>query len=274
MIDLNDLSVNHLDGEFGLINKINNAMKEAADQFVYIGFLLKEADEYKYYEEAGYNNIYDFCEDTFGFGRSSTNNFIRVYRQFGSKNGIALLDSYKAYNYSQLTEMCSMNMNQLNECNPYMTVRELRAVKRGTSKLKREYTVEADEPQEVEVVKASVPSRQSGQNYNSNCLSVFIQVSKEFIINGCELFNIPLDDDWVNGIVTGLGERNDLFVDKMIDCFNHLKGSVILLSDFDFEDMGKCSNCGCLCAYEDNFCSDCGFRINKENLKGVNLNES
>lgn len=131
----NNVVVNHLDGEYGLINKINNAMKEAADQFIYIGFLLKEADDFKYYEEAGYNNIYDFCEDKFGFGRSSTNNFIRVYRQFGSKNGIALLDSFKAYSYSQLTEMCSMNMKQLNECNPYMTVKELRAVKHGTTKI-------------------------------------------------------------------------------------------------------------------------------------------
>lgn len=153
---------NHLDGEYGLINKINQAMKEAAEQFVYIGFLLKEADSLKYYEEAGYKNIYDFCEDTFGFGRSTTNNFIRVYRQFGSNNGIALLDSYKAYNYSQLTEMCSMNMKQLNQCNPYMTVRELRAVKRGTTKMKLEYTVEPDNSSEV----AQVPVQTSGRIVN------------------------------------------------------------------------------------------------------------
>lgn len=258
-----DVSNNHLDGEYGLTNKIKDAMQEVANQFIYIGFLLKEADEYGYYREGGYDNIYDYCEENFGFGRSSTNNFIRVYRQFGCTNGIGLLESYKAYSYSQLTEMCSMNTNQLNECNPYMTVRELRAVKRGTTKLKLEYTVEPDKSKEVEpeIVQTS------GRDYNSNPLPIFIKVSKEFIINGCELFNIPLDDDWINGVVTGLGERNDLFVDKLTDCVNHLKGSVILLPDFDFDDMGKCSNCSCLCAYEDNFCSCCGFRINKDNLK-------
>lgn len=127
----NNLIVNHLDGEFGLTNKIRSALNESAKQFVYIGFLLKEADEFCYYREGGYEDIYEYCEDNFGFGRSSTNNFIRVYRQFGSNNGIGLLDSYKAYSYSQLTEMCSMNMKQLNECNPEMTVRELRAVKKG-----------------------------------------------------------------------------------------------------------------------------------------------
>lgn len=162
MIKLNDVVANHIDGEFGLINKINKAMKEAADQFIYIGFLLKEADEFRYYEEAGYSNIYDFCEDNFGFGRSSTNNFIRVYRQFGSNNGIALLDNYKAYNYSQLTEMCSMNMKQLNECNPYMTVKELRAIKCGKSKLKIKYPIEPDVSKEVKVVDVSVSVQTSG----------------------------------------------------------------------------------------------------------------
>lgn len=159
---MNNLSVNHLDGDYGLTNKIKDALKEAAKQFIYIGFLLKEAEEYGYYREGGYDNIYDYCEENFGFGRSSTNNFIRVYRQFGTTNGIGLMDNYKAYSYSQLTEMCSMNMKQLNQCNPYMTVKELRMVKKGTAPIKLAYTIEPDEVTEPEKVVYSVQTSGRG----------------------------------------------------------------------------------------------------------------
>ena len=159
--------------------------------------------------------------------------------------------------------MCSMNMKQLNECNPYMTVKELRAVKRGITKIDINPVVPV-EPKEV----IAVPVQTSGQDYNGS-LPIFIRVTKEFLINSCDLFNISLSDDWKKGIVTGLGELNDLFVAKLSDSINHLKCSVVLEPDYDLEDMGRCSNCGCLCAYEDNFCSDCGFRINHKNLENT-----
>ena len=164
-----NLVLNHLDGEYGLTNKIKDALKEAASQFVYIGFLLKEAEDFGYYREGGYDNIYDYCEENFGFGRSSTNNFIRVYRQFGSRNGIGLMDSYKQYSYSQLTEMCSMNMRQLNKCNPYMTVKELRAVKKGTMSMKLEYTIENDKPTVID----DVPVQTSGQDKQLDVIGLY-----------------------------------------------------------------------------------------------------
>ena len=211
---MNNLSVNHLDGEYGLINKINKAMKEAADQFVYIGFLLLEADNLRYYEEAGYNNIYDFCEDNFGFGRSSTNNFIRVYRQFGRKDGIALLDSFKAYSYSQLTEMCSMNMKQLNECTPYMSVKELRAVKHRTTKI---------DLKPVDKVK-SVSVQTSGRKINYGCTGpVLVQFPRDFIIDFFNKFCGGVSDDWDISYFQSLKDRNDEFVEHLFNAIGYIK---------------------------------------------------
>lgn len=126
-----EMVCNHLDGKYGVTNKIRDALNNVRHEFIYIGFLLDEADRLEYYREGGFEDIYSYCESEFGFKRSSTNNFIRVYRCFGECMGLQA--NYAAYGYSQLTEMCSMTPQQLNQCKPGMTVTELRAIKKGDS---------------------------------------------------------------------------------------------------------------------------------------------
>lgn len=128
---MTELSTNHLDGNFGVTFKIKTALNEVRHAFVYIGFLLDEADRLEYYREKGYESIYEYCEIELGFKKSSTNNFIRIYQHFGEAMG--LQSKYQAYSYSQLTEMCSMNDRLLRLCSPEMTVRELREIKRPSS---------------------------------------------------------------------------------------------------------------------------------------------
>ena len=290
---MSDVAVNHLEGEFGLINKVKNAMQEAAEQFVYIGFLLLEADNCKYYEEDGFDNIYDFCEHHFGFGRSSTNNFIRVYRQFGSSNGIGLLDSYKPYSYSQLTEMCSMDIKQLNECNPSMSVRELRAVKRGNIAVKVDCVEELETENSVE----TVPSRQSGQFslMHLQALEQFLKsrfmhsspidfvspdALSKFVLNqGCVfdctvyvLGMVKVDLMCFSEHIEIKVNRDKGFVPYYIAYFiyrllfkSFYKDTCSLKPDLQISDMGKCSNCGSLCSLDDRYCSDCGFKFLNEN---------
>ena len=65
--------------------KIKKAMYETAKQFVYIGFLLWEVQEYGYYSEKGYADVYEYAETELGFKRSSTKNFIAINIKFGSR---------------------------------------------------------------------------------------------------------------------------------------------------------------------------------------------
>ena len=76
--------VTYLDGPMGVTEKIKKAMYDAARQFVYIGFLLWEVQEYGYYGEKGYADVYEYAEAELGFKRSSTKNFIDINIKFGS----------------------------------------------------------------------------------------------------------------------------------------------------------------------------------------------
>ena len=109
-------SVTYLDGPNGVTEKIKRAMYDVARQFVYIGFLLYEVQEYRYYLEKGYESVYEYAETELGFKRSSTKNFIAINYEFGCRNGretggiahqrtISLQSQYEQFNYSQLCEM-------------------------------------------------------------------------------------------------------------------------------------------------------------------------
>jgi transposase len=83
----NDLECNHLIGTMGVTQRIKDAMYDAAKQFVYIGFLLWEVREYKYYRENGYQNVYEYAEAELGFKISSTKNLIAICVQFCKRCG-------------------------------------------------------------------------------------------------------------------------------------------------------------------------------------------
>lgn len=134
------LSCDHLNGERGVTHKIKSAMFDAAKQFVYIGFLLWEVKQYEYFYENGHSNIYEYAEKELGFKRSSTKNFIAICETFCRRNDnykelptMFLDDRWSDYQYSQLTEMLAMSTKQREETKPWMTIKQLREIKKKPS---------------------------------------------------------------------------------------------------------------------------------------------
>lgn len=154
MNSINDLECNHLNGTMGVTQKIKNAVEETAKQFVYIGFLLWEVKEYKYYYENGYDSVYEYAEAELGFKRSSTKNFIAICEtfcrrsgQFGETPTMFLADNWNQFKYSQLTEMLSMSAEKRKQATPDMTIKQLRELKR--------------EPEEPKQISTGVPEAQA-----------------------------------------------------------------------------------------------------------------
>ena len=136
-----ELSIDHLHGSNGVTEKIKKAMYESAKQFVYIGFLLREAKLMKYYEEGGYKDIYEYAAQELNFKRTSTKNFIAIAETFGiqeeqcgriinQKQTMHLQPKYEKFNYGQLVELLAMKEKQRELATPEMTVRQLRNLKK------------------------------------------------------------------------------------------------------------------------------------------------
>ena len=130
-------------------NRIMQCVYNVTSNFLEIGFRLYECERYKYYSEAGYDSVYDYALSELGFKKSSTRNFIRVYERFcdhdivkkalrTEKYGILrgnyiILQQYKNFSYSQLTELLSLSDPQIEAIAPTSkdTVEDIRKKKRG-----------------------------------------------------------------------------------------------------------------------------------------------
>jgi len=134
--------IKFLDGPTGVTNKIKRAMYDVAQQFVYIGFLLWEVQEYGYYREHGYENVYQYAEVELDMKKTTVKNLIGINYAFGCRNerdsgGIAnsrtmsLQAPYTEFKYSQLTEMLSMSPAQRKQVTPDMTVKQIREIKKA-----------------------------------------------------------------------------------------------------------------------------------------------
>ena len=117
---------------------IKESVKRVAAEFVYIGFKLYETDKYHEYTCLGYDNISDFAFYELGFKKSTTYNFIRVYKRFACKlpgvNEYQVTQKYQDFSYSQLCEMLSLSDEQIEtmKINPSDTVKQIREKKNSS----------------------------------------------------------------------------------------------------------------------------------------------
>ena len=124
-----------LGGPNGVTQKIKQAMYDVAKQFVYIGFLLWEVQQYGYYREHGHNDVYEYAAFELNLKKTTVKNLIGINKAFGQQNQYGLRtmylqQEYEKFNYSQLTEMLSMSETQRNKVKPDMTIRQIREIKK------------------------------------------------------------------------------------------------------------------------------------------------
>lgn len=89
-----------------LEESIEEDLEDVKFSFFQIGYKLKLINETGLYKQLGHETIIDYAEERFGFGKSTTYNFINVYELARNFRNDAQIDQkFKGYNYSQLTEM-------------------------------------------------------------------------------------------------------------------------------------------------------------------------
>lgn len=176
--------ITYLDGPEGVTEKIKKAMYDAARQFVYIGFLLWEVQEYGYYKEHGYQSVYEYAEAELGFKKSSTKNFIAINYEFGYRkinNGWERADhrtmniqpKYQDFNYSQLCEMLAMSPAKRETITPDMTIKQIREIKKQP---------EPDLPPDMETIPIAMPEdKPTGQTSGQITTLKLNQKEKDYI---------------------------------------------------------------------------------------------
>lgn len=124
-----------------LLKTINTEDGKIAKSKMSIAVALWKIYNEKYFMIDGKRTIYEFASEKYDFSRGRTNECIGIVECFGefAKDGDNndklvytgnLLPDYQNYNYSQLVELMRMSEPCRLECNPDMSVRQLREKRR------------------------------------------------------------------------------------------------------------------------------------------------
>ena len=110
---------------------IRASLKDAARSVIAVGHYLKVIRDKELYREAGYENVWDYAADTFGFSKSTASRYMARNDKFSvGGNSPVLAEEFREYSKAQLQEMLSLDAEQLENVTPDMTVKQIRELKK------------------------------------------------------------------------------------------------------------------------------------------------
>lgn len=107
---------------------IRQKLKETAENFVYIGYRLKQIRDSGMFN--GCEDIFDFAKKEYGLEKSTVSRFIAINEKFSeSGNSLELKKEYSSFGSSKLAEMLTLPDAECQLITDRTTVREIRELK-------------------------------------------------------------------------------------------------------------------------------------------------
>ena len=141
------------------IGYIESDVMDIKKRYVTLGFHLYEMDQCRYYEDLGYENLYECIEANFAMDKSAVSRCIGVWKAFAAVDGdgsrkMWVDDRYKAFSYSQLTEMLPMSERDRYRISSDMSVKKIREVKQRLKEKKSSENMKPVVEQEKDKISA------------------------------------------------------------------------------------------------------------------------
>jgi hypothetical protein len=129
-----------------ILDNINSTCRS----FVAIGYYLKYIRDKKLFKLDGHEDIWDFAQAEFGISKSQASKFMNINDKF-SKDGNSpiLLDKYKEFSSSKLSEMLYLTDDQLEQVTVGTTVAQIREIRKPEPIVSMSKQEPEPEPNEV-----------------------------------------------------------------------------------------------------------------------------
>ena len=110
--------------------EIVNRLMNMSEDYIAIGFFLRQIDESEAYRQEGYASLKEFAKAEFGLSESSVSRAMAINKEF-SKDGYSkeLSSEYRGYGTSKLAEMLSLSEDDRRLVTPNTTVKQVRELK-------------------------------------------------------------------------------------------------------------------------------------------------
>lgn len=110
---------------------IRNRLEETAENFVVIGYRLKQIRDSKVYQRE-YGSLADFAQKEYNLSSTVVYRLIKINDEFSENgNSMQIAGKYRGYGYSKLQEMLYLTEEQREEVTEEMTVKEIRQMRQA-----------------------------------------------------------------------------------------------------------------------------------------------
>ena len=122
------------EGYIEIKSKIKDKLNETVNNFITIGYYLKQIRDSGAYINDGYHSIEDFAQGEYHLSKSTADRFMDINTMFSvDGNSLEIKEQYRLYGYSKLQEMLTMkpeDFELISEDTPVRQMREIKALER------------------------------------------------------------------------------------------------------------------------------------------------
>lgn len=112
-------------------SKIKDKLNETTNNFIIIGYYLKQVRDSGAYIQDGYHNMEEFAQGEYRLSASTASRFMDINTRFSEGgNSLQIKTEYCNYGYSKLQEMLTVKENDMELITPDMTVAQIREIKK------------------------------------------------------------------------------------------------------------------------------------------------
>lgn len=111
-------------------NTIKAKLNETANNFIIIGYYLKQVRDNMLYINDGYHNMEEFAQGEYRFSASTASRFMDINTKFSEGgNSLEIKQEYRNFGYSKLQEMLTVKEEDMELITPDTTVKQIREIK-------------------------------------------------------------------------------------------------------------------------------------------------
>ena len=135
------------DGYIELKNNIRDKLNETVNNFIIIGYKLKQVRDSYSYRYDGYTSIEEFAKKEYNLSASTSNRFMGINTEFSvGGNSLEIMPEYQGFGYSKLQEMLTVHPEDRELVSENTTVQQIRELKKAETAGKLEAEQEREQP--------------------------------------------------------------------------------------------------------------------------------
>lgn len=110
--------------------EIKEKLNQTAENFVYVGYRLRQITDSGAFGEAGYTNIYDYAKKELSLSVTAVSRFMAINKKYSEGGyGPKLRKEYQGYGFSKLAEMITLKEEDCAVLEPETPVKQIREYK-------------------------------------------------------------------------------------------------------------------------------------------------